>query len=486
MPGISRRPFWFRARLVREDDGFGLIEVMVSAVLVVALALATLSLLDRSNQAAASSRDRAVAANLAHGALNTMRSLTFLTLSNYNPGPKQTKVGGIPYTVTSQAQWTTDNNAPLNCGSTGAASPYLRITSTVTWPNMGTIPPITASSLVSPRASDVEDGAGSLVVVVKNAASVGVSGVQVTAGGQSATTDAQGCVIFHFLAAGAVDVTWFKSGYVAPDGSTTGTMTGVSITNGKISTITPSYDIPAKVTTQFTEDKTDGTEAGATWYASSLATGTYLFTLPTAAALQATTPTALFTSQRVASFQHTNVYPATAGYGAYAGTCTGNDPNAYVSDWATQKPDAAVKPGPGAAVTAKAYMELGTFNVTGKAKSSGRLVLTPYTSSSLTQMSTCTKATDTIVIPVAFGNGNGTTATTTIAQDLPYGVWNVCADNGVTSGSGRRWSGVVTAPYGVIPDGTVRSSAVNTADKGAAPPPTVPISTGSTSGGPCA
>jgi Tfp pilus assembly protein PilV len=467
------------ARALRADDGFGLIEVMVSAVVVIVLALATLSLLDRSNQVAATSRDRAVAANLAHGALNTMRSLKFSTLSNYAPPAATQQVGGVNYTITSKAEWTTDNNAPLNCGSTGAASPYLRITSTVTWPNMGNVPPITASSLVSPRASDVEDGAGSLVVVVKNAASVGVPGVAVTAGGQSATTDAQGCVIFHFLAAGAVDVSWFKSGYVAPDGNTTGTMKGVSITNGKISTITPSYDVPAKINTQFAEDLGGSTPA-TSWYASTISTGgTFLATLPTLAGADAAT---LYNSGRVSGFQHANVYPVTAGYGAYAGTCSGNDPTAYVSDWATQRPAASVKPAPGGTATATAYLERGTFSVTGKAGTSGRLVLKPYTNASLSQMVACTKDTDEIVLPLTFGGSSGTT-TTTQTFDLPYGVWQMCADNGVATGTNRRWSGFVNAPYGVIPKGTVVSTAVSNADKNASTQ-SVTINTSST-GGPC-
>jgi Tfp pilus assembly protein PilV len=469
MPGMTSRTEPGPVSRFREEDGFGLIEVMVSAVMVIILALATLSLLDRSNQAAASSRSRATASNLAHAALNTMRAMTFTSLRNYRSTTATTTEGAIKYTVTSRADWTTDANAPLNCSSTGSATPYLKVTSTVTWPNMGGVQPVTASSFMSPRSSDLENGAGSLVVTIHNAAGLGVPGVTVTAQGESIVTDNAGCVIFQFLAAGATTVAWVKPNYVTPAGDAIGRQ-DVSIVSGKIATITPSYDVPASVGMAFKQDTTGTTSS---WFSGQITTGgTFYKTV-------ASTDTAWLTGRR-GSFTQAGLYPTTAGYGVYAGDCTGNDPTVYVSNFPTTHPLAFVKPPPGGSVTGTAYLERTTITVTGPARSTVRLVVTPYDTTTYRQMASCnTGFAVTGTVPGSSGTG-----TLTMTQDMPYGVWSVCADNN-TTGNNARMSTSTLTPYGVIPTGTLISSAATPPDRGGTTQPAQSLTMKTTRSGPC-
>src|SRR4051812_20890528 len=119
MPGIPSRPYPYRTpRLLREDDGFGLIEVMVSAVLVVVLALATLKLLDGAQRVSSNNRSRDVAAQLAQSAQDAIRQMPITALAGgYHPGPATQQVGGITYTIDSTADWVQDSGGPVTCST---------------------------------------------------------------------------------------------------------------------------------------------------------------------------------------------------------------------------------------------------------------------------------------------------------------------------------------------------------------------------------
>jgi Tfp pilus assembly protein PilV len=440
MPGTPRRLVSFRARFLREDDGFGLIEVLVSAVLVVALAVATLSLLDRTNQASASNRDRAVAANIAHSALNTMRSMTFDNLQDYSNTSTVTQ-GAIPYTVVSQAVWTTDSNTTLNCSSTGAYSPYLRVTSTVTWPNMNGIKPVTSTSLVSPRASDVATGAGSLVVTVQNAQGQPVPGTNVTAQGQTLVSDVDGCVIFHFLQAGVTTVTWSKNGYITPQGQDVGSQ-DVSIINNSIASLTPIIDIPGSITTTFKQDVT-GTPPASAWLSGTATTaGTFYQTIWAKGSANAID----VNNQSGPGFTNSKLFPTTSGYGVFAGSCQGNDPSVYVKDFGTTHPLAFATPAAGGTATATAYLKPVTFNVLSSTNNGNyRVRIKPYFNATDTQMDDC--GTNLVASYAGKLNGSGD-ATATF--DMPYGWWTVCVDNT----SNRN---AVMSKFAVIPGGTPRT-----------------------------
>ena len=460
MHRIPSRPYPSRlARVLREDDGFGLIEVLVSAVMVVIVATATLNLIDRTNQASASSRSRVVASNLAHAALNNMRSLTFSNLQDYSDTSTVTQ-GHVTYTVASQATWTTDTGATLNCSSSGAYAPYLKVISTVTWPNMGNIKPITATSLVTPRATDVYSGAGSLVVSVKNAAGQPVPGADVTVQGTTLTTDAAGCAIYHFLTAGSSTVTWSKSGLIAPNGQAVGTA-DVSITNNTIASITPLLDTAASATTTFKRDASGFPAVN--WISGQATTGGTFYETKWAKTTNGTS----IKNDAAGTVNHSSLFPTTAGYGFYAGNCAGNDPSVYVSNFGTTHPEAFKTPAPGGSASPTAYLKQAWFSIKRTAgTASYEIQLTPYTSSTLTQMTGCDDT------PLSYIDTLSSNNATSVPLDLPYGLYNVCVDNQQSGSSGRAVATNGTTQYlAVMPGGTIRAGtpADNTGTS-AAPP----------------
>src|SRR3954469_10732743 len=90
-------------RTPRSEDGFALIEVIVSAAVLALVALAVLSGIDASAGSSAREKARAVAASLAEQDQETMRAMNVDQLIAVNgTAPRSVPVDGITYTVTSK------------------------------------------------------------------------------------------------------------------------------------------------------------------------------------------------------------------------------------------------------------------------------------------------------------------------------------------------------------------------------------------------
>src|ERR1044071_2426407 len=249
MQTTSRRGGQGSSKPLAAEEGFALVEVMVSAVLLIVLALATLSLIDRSQTSSSQQRSKGVASAIASADLNRMRQTKFTDSSNFATTSKERGVDGITYTVTSKGEWTSAAGILTTCTkpSTGNPGQYVRLTSTVTWPGMGTVKPVTAETLLVPRAGETTIASGAFSLKVLNAAGLPVSGVSVVMNGQTLVTSAAGCVIFTSVPPGTYNVTYTKAGYVATNGVGTGTYTA-TVTKGTTASKTVGYDIPVKIT----------------------------------------------------------------------------------------------------------------------------------------------------------------------------------------------------------------------------------------------
>ncbi len=173
MPSISRRQNLPLRECVRGEAGFALIEVMVSAVLLVILALSTLSVIDRSQATSSNNRSRDVAAQLAQSEQDVIRQMPITALAGgYHTVNVPTKVGEITYSVSSDADWVTDSGGAVTCSTSGRVA-YLRSTSTVTWPGMGSIKPVTADAIVDPGVAALGANKGALTVLLTKADGTG-------------------------------------------------------------------------------------------------------------------------------------------------------------------------------------------------------------------------------------------------------------------------------------------------------------------------
>lgn len=321
-----------RISQLRDESGFGLIEVVVSALLVVLVASGVYLGLDGASATSGINKRRSVSSGLAQQDQDRMRSMTVNGLSNYRDTRRVT-VASIEYTIESHASWVTDSTGSASCTSGAAGANYLGIASTVTWPTM-TVPPVTVESIVAPPVGSFTSDQGSIAVQVRDRNGAGVPGVAVSLAGARSYTDvtnAQGCVLWGYLPVGNYTVDVTKTGYVDPQGAQNPTKP-VGVVGAATNTLAFDYDLGGRIQADYE-----------TWSGSAVvpANGTEF----TAVNSHLTVPLPPFGDGALhASFTSGLVFPFTDPYGVYAGNCAGADP------LANGQPAALVQVTPGATV----------------------------------------------------------------------------------------------------------------------------------------
>jgi len=407
-----------------------LIEVMVSAVLVIVLALGTLKVIDTSGNVSSQQRSRGIASNLAHAALDRVRQSKFTAATNFTTTTNPVGVDGRTYNVTTTGQWTSSVGSFNSCvtSSSGNAGQYVKVTSTVSWAGMGSVAPVTAQTLVSPRPGEVNNSTGSFLFMVQTAAGTPVSGATVTMNGSSLTTGTAGCVAFLAVPPGTYTATYAKAGgYVATTGASTGSYQAV-VTKGNASSKTVLLDVAAKITpVTFVRD--DAT-TGPLWTSYSVSSN---LGVDYVGSSSVGTPSTAITNTT------TTLFPFSAGYQVYSGNCVGNNPLFYKSSFNTTFPASAVLPAPGATVPATAYMRKVSITVKNVTKNSA-LGFNVYANKATSLMSTCTESAGRITVTntgvdatttntnVKVTNATSKIADVTFTDDLPYGVYSYCFD----------------------------------------------------------
>lgn len=420
MPTVKSMRGYLRSLAIgqrlRHDGGFAMVEVIVSAVLVVVLATATLKVVDGNQAQAGTNENRTLASSLAHAELNRLRLMQIDKVADYvKVSPtRQQSMKGKTFTIASTARWASNQGTvALDCTSTDTTgAQYLVLGTTVTWPNMGKAKPIAAETIVAPRTSGTDAFRGTLVFKVVNAQGSPLSGVAVTPklGTTQATplvTDAGGCVVFPRLDQGDWTVFFDKSGYIDRKGNSPGTES-VSVAAGQKSIVTVAFDVPAQIPVAVRDAPTASPYttpgAPASWRSASISSGNDVFSKATSGSPGAT---ATFGS----------VWPNPAGYSAYAGTCTGNDPNTYTTNAASVLPGSTTMVSPGQTTsTLNAYVRSLSVTANGGGTLNGADITVTPTGSF---MAGCTEG-----VPMQNMSRSGSTATASF--DLPFGIWNVC------------------------------------------------------------
>jgi Tfp pilus assembly protein PilE len=207
------------ARRLASDRGDTLIEVMISALLVALIVVATLNGFDVSNRVSQDERAHNEASVLAAQSQEQLRSdpATALDTLESTPHSYTQTVGGTKYTIVQSAKFVNGTEGVIGCTETKSEEgKYVAVTSSVTWARLEAAkrPPVTQSSIITPP-----DGSG-LEVDVNNGATppVGVPGVTVFSGGVETTTSTAGCVIYDGIPATTANVEAYKLGYVTQSG----------------------------------------------------------------------------------------------------------------------------------------------------------------------------------------------------------------------------------------------------------------------------
>ena len=240
-----RRSLTGRSRLAA-DDGFLLIEVIISAMLVGLIVIATLTGFDVTSRVTAEQRHRNEAAVLAAESQEALRSDPASTLDELQVTPHEYKrtVNKILYTVTQRVGFVNDKEPSVSCEASSAKQSnqngsYLRISSTVTWPQQEKAkrPPVSQASIITPPIGSA------LEVDVGNYPSPtqGVPGIEAivhytpvkgsTGATLEATTGSAGCVIFGAIPSTSATLEILeKIGYVTTSGAVKVPVKEVTIT----------------------------------------------------------------------------------------------------------------------------------------------------------------------------------------------------------------------------------------------------------------
>lgn len=197
------------------ESGLTLIEVLVTALIVILLGSATATALISTSHASGDQRMRSQADALASQDQERLRGLSDEQLNGLDKKRTQ-NVDGNDFTVRSVASFL-DTTGGSSCTSQAAAS--YKITSTVSWGESfsnRTDTSVTEESLLARPVT------GDLLTQVNDETQQPLPGVTVAAKGPSTQTgrsDDNGCVLFAGLTPGAYTVNLTDPGYVDPDGN---------------------------------------------------------------------------------------------------------------------------------------------------------------------------------------------------------------------------------------------------------------------------
>jgi hypothetical protein len=263
------------------------------------------------------SKSRTVASQLASSYVDETRAEGAIAVS---PGRTTftRSVDGVPYTLTRDAQFVSRGQAASSCSSPGNPS-YLRVRVRVTWPNMGSAKAVESNTVVTPSVGDVDSTTGNVAVTVVDRDGAPIADIPVTltqgttaGAGSVQTTTSEGCAYFAFVDPGTYTASLLKTGYTdiqrrANPASTT------NVSASQTATISMQFDRSASV--RLIPD-TDAAHPAP----NNLAFTMYSTTFTNS------TQTLPVNSTGVLPTTVSNLFPVAAGYQAWAGRCTSNDP----------------------------------------------------------------------------------------------------------------------------------------------------------------
>lgn len=318
-----------RRRIAAAQAGFTLIEVLVSALLVVLIATAASKALITTAHASADQRLRSQADGLGTQDQERLRGLSDVQLASLNQS-RTSAVDGTTFTVQSTSTYL-DTTGSSSCSSTAAA--YYKIASTVTW-NEGFT---NQSASVNEESILSRPVTGDLLTQATDQTGTALSGVTMTPTGpstQTAVTDSNGCVMFAGLTPGLYSIGLSFPGYVdpngnaSPTGSATVTTTGTAHPNGGTFRLGQAGSIAGTFKTAYpAATPLNGEADGISWLGNK---GSIAMTggFQTAPSADPSNPASGYTTGSLFPFASTSPVSYTGNYTVWAGRCSQQMPPA--------------------------------------------------------------------------------------------------------------------------------------------------------------
>ncbi len=249
-----------------------LIEVIVSALLVAVIVIATFTGFDSINSGTAEQRRQDQAAIVAAQSQEALRSdpSTALSALEITPHTYTEKVGGTTYTVTQTAKYVNNSSGEAGCSISGASegthnqsSDYLAITSSVTWSGLSKAkrPAVQQTSIITPPTGsalefDATNGASPELPVAGVTAIVKYTAVESsTPTTVEGTTGAAGCLVFGGIPSTSAQLELkAAAGLVTPSGAFKVAPQEVTIAPNITVTKTQKFAEGGTVTAEFTHE----------------------------------------------------------------------------------------------------------------------------------------------------------------------------------------------------------------------------------------
>jgi type II secretory pathway pseudopilin PulG len=307
------------ARPSPSEGGFVLIEILVSALVLAIVASGVLALLQSTTRSAGVQRDSAKGYAIAQEDQARLRAMRLNDLD----GLVQTthpKLDGTTFNVESTGVFVNNNEGAVSCTGENIKPDYVRITSKVTWPGMGSRKPTVIHSVFSPVNGSLNANNGAIVVSVLNAAGGGLSGVGISLSGPTTavrTTDETGCAIFGDIPAGNYTMTPTATGLVGENGKPPAAKT-VGVTMGATKPVELRYDLPGSFAVPFAYRVGSSTEFKPSNQSSIMVFNQGLETAKSFSSVGGIP---------AATIEAKELFPFTSPYAVYAGSCTSNNPN---------------------------------------------------------------------------------------------------------------------------------------------------------------
>jgi len=468
---------------LRAEDGFGIVEVMVSAIIVVIISLSTFAALDAAGRTADRNKSRSVAASLAQDDLERLRSvkiteLAALGASAQTVGPcaaaegarcREVPVDGEKYYVRSKGEYLAGTAGSDNCASDDEAPKFLKITSIVSWDSMGTAQPVTSNSLRATPSGTIGDF-GSLAVDINGRTGSGQAAIPVTItpdataaanGGVTTTapTNDKGCVLFGYIATGRYTVSFSKDGYVLAQNPNAASVSETAVVAAdSIASKSYQYDQAGRATVNYRTSSAFGTS---TWTGNALGTG---FTI--SQAQLGTPPTKIVNNSALntASSGFVN-FPFTAPYQAWAGVCASNEPPALLPP-VTGVDSLTIPPGGTGTATVREFrvrVQVQRRTSTSTSSTTNYGYLANDTKALVKFTPTTPGCTDTVNATWVSNTGSATAGTVTSSYStweavVPWGSYTVCAQFTNTTSNRAKVTATPVGPSASTPAGTTHGS----------------------------
>ncbi|WP_432547106.1 prepilin-type N-terminal cleavage/methylation domain-containing protein [Kineococcus sp. SYSU DK004] len=220
------------------DEGFSLVEVVVSMLIFALLASAVAGLLLKTSQATARGSQRQVAVNVADREKEYQLGIAWTDVASRNT---TTTLNGATYAVATTVTFVPDSASGNSCSvATGASLAYKQVKVAVSWPGIGTTAPVTTEVLRPIPMAETGSTKGAVGWQLLDATGAGLPGIAATltgpGGNRTALTNSKGCVVFSDLDEGTYTATVNQSGYVGRNNQQqqTGSAT---VAAGKISVV---------------------------------------------------------------------------------------------------------------------------------------------------------------------------------------------------------------------------------------------------------